>query len=144
MKWKRVTNEDYTSLILLWEKSVLATHDFLKPEDRVAIKAEIPAYFPQLDMKMWYQDERLLGFSGVNDGQLEMLFLDPEQTGKGYGSSILKHLIKKDSVKSVDVNKDNQAAAAFYLKNGFQIISESKHDGQGRDYPILHLDLKML
>lgn len=143
MKWKKATEKDYTSLIQLWEKSVLATHDFLNSADREAIKTEIPAYFPQLDMKMWYEDDSFIGFSGVHENHLEMLFLDPEHIGNGFGSSILTYLIEKDGVKLVDVNKDNKRAAAFYYKNGFQIISESELDDQGRNYPILHLSLEV-
>lgn len=28
MRWEKAAKKDYTSLIQLWEKSVLATHDF--------------------------------------------------------------------------------------------------------------------
>ncbi|GEN85869.1 GNAT family N-acetyltransferase [Oceanobacillus sojae] len=144
MRWEKAAKKDYTSLIQLWEKSVLATHDFLKQGDREAIKTEIPTYFPQLELKMWYQDDRFIGFSGVNEKHLEMLFLDPGETGNGFGSNILTSLIENDGIKSVDVNEDNKQAAAFYLKNGFQVISKSKQDDQGRNYPILHLALKKL
>lgn len=113
MQWKKADREDYAVLIELWEKSVLATHDFLTSEDRETLKKEILAYFPQLDMKMWFEDNTFVGFSGVNESHLEMLFLDPEQIGKGLGSSILKDLIEKDGMKSTDVNKDNKLALAF-------------------------------
>lgn len=142
MQWKKPGSEDYAALIELWEKSVLATHDFLTAEDREALKKEIPAYFPQLDMKMWFEDNTLVGFSGVNESHLEMLFLDPEEIGKGVGSMILNDLIEKDGIKFVDVNKDNESALAFYLKNSFQVTGESERDEQGRDYPILHLGLR--
>ncbi|WP_040982488.1 GNAT family N-acetyltransferase [Oceanobacillus jeddahense] len=142
MQWKKPGSEDYPALIELWEKSVLATHDFLASEDRESLKKGIPAYFPQLDMKMWFEDTTFIGFSGVNASQLEMLFLDPEQIRKGFGSRILNDLIEKDGIKLVDVNKDNKPALAFYLKNNFQITGESEQDDQGRDYPILHLGLK--
>ncbi|WP_080873650.1 GNAT family N-acetyltransferase [Oceanobacillus timonensis] len=141
MQWKKPSSEDYTALIQLWEKSVLATHDFLKSKDREEMKAEIPTYFPQLDMKSWYHDDTLIGFSGVNERNLEMLFLDPDQIGKGFGSIIIKDLIEKDGIQFVDVNKDNTSATAFYLKHRFQVIGESEQDGQGRDYALLHLGL---
>lgn len=142
MRWENAAKKDYTNLIQLWEKSVLATHDFLKSSDREDLKAEIPTYFPHLDMKMWYQEDSLIGFSGVNEGHLEMLFLDPEQIGKGYGSRILTFLIENEGVRTVDVNKGNKKATAFYLKNKFQVTGESKQDGQGRNYPIMHLALQ--
>ncbi|MFD1068109.1 GNAT family N-acetyltransferase [Oceanobacillus locisalsi] len=142
MQWRKANREDYAALVQLWEQSVLATHDFLKSKDREEMKTEIPAYFPYLDIKLWDQDEKMIGFSGVNDTSLEMLFLHPDQIGKGFGSSILNKLIQEDDIKFVDVNKDNTSAAAFYFKHRFQVIGESEQDGQGRHYPLLHLGLE--
>jgi len=55
---------------------------------------------------------------------------------------IIQQLIKDFNIRSVDVNKDNENAKMFYLKNGFTIISEEPTDSSGRPYPILHLELK--
>ncbi|SYX83695.1 GNAT family N-acetyltransferase [Paenibacillus alvei] len=70
-----------------------------------------------------------------------MLFLDPDEIGKGYGTQIIQLLIKEFGVNSVDVNTDNERAKMYYLKNGFSIVDESQTDSSGRPYPILHLKL---
>ncbi|KPN96330.1 GNAT family N-acetyltransferase [Lysinibacillus sp. ZYM-1] len=139
MQMRQATSHDYEDILNLWEQSVLATHDFLKLEDLQAIKKEIPAYFPHLDVQLWYLDTAFIGFSAYHNHHLEMLFLDPREIGKGYGKQIIQQLIQNFDIQSVDVNKDNEQAKIFYLKNGFSIVSESPTDGQGRLYPILHL-----
>lgn len=48
--------------------------------------------------------------------------------------------IRDFDVRSVDVNKDNDNAKIFYLKDGFTIVSEELTDNSGRHYPILHLE----
>ncbi|MCP6565165.1 GNAT family N-acetyltransferase, partial [Klebsiella pneumoniae] len=59
----------------------------------------------------------------------------------GYGSEILQYLIQQGKVSYVDVNKDNERAIEFYLKNGFEVYKTSQTDAQGRNYPILHMKL---
>ncbi|MCE4949266.1 N-acetyltransferase [Staphylococcus hominis] len=51
---------------------------------------------------------------------MEMLFIDPEDFNKSYGTIILQSLIQEDKIQYVDVNKDNQHALKFYIKNGFK------------------------
>lgn len=68
------TPDDYDSLLALWERSVVATHDFLGEADRLFYKEQIPQYFGQVSLILWYDQERLIGFSGTHGQDLEMLF----------------------------------------------------------------------
>lgn len=132
--------ENYDSLIELWERSIDATHDFLKYEHKQIIKTNLPTYFELVDVLIWYDStEKIVGFSGTNDEHLEMLFLDPAFHRQGYGTEILHSLTKNQVILSVDVNKQNTQALHFYQKNGFEVIRESLIDGQGYPYPILHM-----
>ncbi|MDZ5610038.1 GNAT family N-acetyltransferase [Bacillus pseudomycoides] len=142
MKNRKGTVNDYKTILNVWEKSVEATHHFLKVEDKEEIKKEIPMYLPNLDIRMWYDKNVLVGFLVINQNHLEMLFLDPNEIGKGYGKQIIQLLINDFGIKTVDVNKDNENAKKLYLKNGFSIVSEKPIDNSGCPYPILHLKLK--
>lgn len=139
---RKAAKNDYELILELWERSVIATHHFLTVDDRLKLKEEIPSYFPNLDVRLWYIEDQLIGFSGVHQSHLEMLFLDPDLTGKGYGTQMIRSLIEDYGVTSVDVNKDNENATRFYLKSGFTVVSEKPTDGEGRPYPILNLKLK--
>ncbi|MCB6970551.1 GNAT family N-acetyltransferase, partial [[Eubacterium] rectale] len=70
----------------IWESSVIATHDFLKEEDRITLKQEIPTYFQQVEAYLWFVGQEAIGFSGTHDHNLEMLFIDPKHFNQGYGS----------------------------------------------------------
>jgi len=139
---QKASVKDYGLILDLWERSVIATHHFLAVDDRLKLKEEIPSYFPHLDVRLWYIEDRFIGFSGVHESHLEMLFLDPDLTGKGYGKQIIRSLIDDFGVTSVDVNRDNENASWFYLKSGFTVVGEKPTDGEGRPYPILNLKLK--
>lgn len=142
MQNKQATAQDYGMILDLWEQSVSATHHFLKEGDIDAIRQEIPPYFPHLDVRLWYKDQTLTGFSGTGGSHLEMLFLHPDWIGKGCGKEILHQLVQEFGVTSVDVNKDNFRAARFYMNYGFETVDESPTDSAGRPYPILHLKLR--
>ncbi|WP_336789688.1 GNAT family N-acetyltransferase [Paenibacillus sp. MMO-177] len=133
------TVNDYEMIINLWERSVMATHHFLSFMDKEEIKKELPMYFPHLDVRLWYTEDSIIGFTAINESHLEALFLDPDKIGKGYGKYIMQTCINGFGITSVDVNKQNENAIRFYLKCGFVITSEDLTDGAGRPYPILHL-----
>lgn len=139
---RKANQNDYKEIMNIWEESVLATHSFLKEKDREDIKKEIPSYFPHLDIQLWCEGDETVGFSGIQGQHLEMLFLHPNKIGKGFGSSIITSLINDFNVTTVDVNKDNEQAVKFYMKNGFYVANQSGFDASGRPYPILNLRLK--
>ncbi|MFK4568055.1 GNAT family N-acetyltransferase [Enterococcus sp. UD-01] len=139
MKRRSAKPEDYPLLTAVWRKSVRQTHNFLKEADFNQIESELPSYFEQMDVQLWQEQNQLLGFSGVLDKKIEMLFLDPAFIGKGYGKQIIHTLIQEDDCQYVDVNEQNTAARAFYQAVGFVEIGRSETDDAGRPYPILHL-----
>ncbi|MBO1304554.1 GNAT family N-acetyltransferase [Enterococcus sp. 669A] len=141
--YNRMAEEtDYPVMVALWERSVRATHDFLAEPDLLALKKAMPDYFVDLDMKLWYDYDQIVGFSGTAEEKLEMLFVEPRHRQKGMGSKIIKQLIQEDGIHTVDVNTQNIAGLNFYLKQGFVVTGESPLDGQGRPYPLTHLTLR--
>lgn len=69
-----------------------------------------------------------------------MLFIDPAFRGQGIGRQLLDH-VARPRLK-VDVNEQNPQAHGFYLHYGFEDISRSALDGEGRPFPVIHMRLK--
>lgn len=141
MMIRRIEEKDYQDLKGIWESSVKSTHDFLKQEDFEFYKENLPNYFPHVTLFGFEFQNQLVGFLGVAEKNLEMLFIHNDFRRKGIGKLLLEFSIKELEVKSVDVNKQNQQAVDFYLSQGFAIVSLSEKDGEGKSYPILHLSL---
>ncbi|MBO0475343.1 GNAT family N-acetyltransferase [Enterococcus ureasiticus] len=139
MDQHQATENEYSKLVEIWAKSVKPTHDFLSTEDFETIKNELPTYFPHLDVRVWTDHDKIIGFSGVDGNKLEMLFLDPLYIGKGYGKQVVTNLLKENDIQIIDVNEQNQSAKAFYRVMGFDEYERSEVDDAGRPYPILHL-----
>lgn len=132
---------DYPRLIEIWESAVLHTHDFLKEEDFLYYKKQLPVYFQYVTLIGFEQDGVLVGFMGVAEGNLEMLFVDNDCRGAGIGKRLVEYAIAHLKVTKVDVNEQNTQAVGFYKHIGFRLLSRSELDGEGKEYPLLHMQL---
>ncbi|MBU0913065.1 MAG: acetyltransferase [Gammaproteobacteria bacterium] len=143
MNIENVEKSDYLKLLEIWEASVRATHDFLKEEDLQELKPLIlEQYFDAVDLRCAKNSTgEMVGFCGVHDGAIEMLFISPDARGKGVGSLLAAYAIKEQGATKVDVNEQNEQAKGFYLHIGFSVVGRSAVDGQGKAYPLLHLAL---
>lgn len=129
-------------LAAVWERSVRATHGFLAEEDIVGMRPDVPNYIRGIaQLTVAYEDDRAIGFAGVQDGSLEMLFVDAEARGHGAGGALLRHAVKNQNVHCLDVNEQNPQARGFYEHEGFHVVSRSECDGEGRPFPLLHMEL---
>lgn len=137
----RCSDKDYLTLVEIWERSVRATHFFLREEDIIEIKSSlVPLYFPNVDLYSVSDNGRLTGFIGLNADVIEMLFVDSQFRGRGYGSLLIDFAKQRGATK-VDVNEQNISAFEFYKSKGFRLIGRDETDESGRPYPILHLSL---
>ncbi len=140
--YKIVNFEDHhrTALIAVWEKSVLATHDFLAPHDFIEIKALVNSIdFHAFQVYCLLDDQQVIGFTGVVDQKIEMLFLSPEYFGQGLGKKLLQFCIDNLNAQRVDVNEQNEKALSFYIHCGFIPYERTAVDDQGKNYPLLRL-----
>jgi putative acetyltransferase len=134
--------EDFAPLVAIWRSAVDATHDFLAESDRDEIESRLESdYFPAVSLTVAELTGRPVGFAGVLDGNLEMLFIDAKQRGTGIGTRLLSHAVNDHGVRNVDVNEQNRQAVEFYTRRGFHIVRRSETDDAGRPYPLLHLQL---
>ena len=140
----KITKTEYQEVVNVWESSVRATHHFLKEEDIEYFKPLIlNTYLDAVELRCARNNEnKIIGFLGVAEQQLQMLFIDPEYRGEKIGKSLLNYSIENLNVTKVDVNEQNEQAVGFYKHCGFEIIGRSELDSSGKPYPTLHMELK--
>jgi len=73
-----------------------------------------------------------------------MLFIDPQHRGQGLGRQLLRYAVECMNADELEVNEQNPQALAFYLKQGFEVIGRTEHDGLGQPYPLLRMRLRQL
>ncbi|QIA65109.1 GNAT family N-acetyltransferase [Vibrio astriarenae] len=140
---ENVLPEHYAEMLDVWENSVRATHDFITEEDIEFFKPIIiEQAFPAVTLKC-VKDESgsIVGFVGVHEAKVEMLFISSEARGRGVGKVLLRYAIQQLGAMEVDVNEQNPQAAGFYKHMGFKVVSRSPIDDMGKPFPILHMTL---
>ncbi|MGR0305588.1 GNAT family N-acetyltransferase [Acinetobacter beijerinckii] len=135
--------ENYADLLAVWEDSVRATHDFITEQDIEFFKPIIMEQaFPAVTLKCVKDDTgQILGFVGVADHKVEMLFIQNAARGQGIGKQLLAYAVEQLDATKVDVNEQNPQAVGFYQHLGFKVESRSPLDGMGKPFPILHMGL---
>ncbi|TVM34147.1 GNAT family N-acetyltransferase [Oceanidesulfovibrio marinus] len=143
MKIEHADGADYPELIMVWEASVRATHDFLREEDIELLRPLILMhYFDAVELRCVRNVQgAILGFCGVAEDNIEMLFVAPGHRGQGVGTALCRHAIEKLHATKVDVNEQNPQALGFYKHMGFRVTGRSSLDGQGKPFPLLHMTL---
>ena len=138
---KERTPDLIKGLLEVWENSVRATHLFLSDSEIQSLKKYVPQALNEVLHLLIAEDEsgRAVAFMGVEAGSLEMLFIAPEERGKGLGRRLIQYGIKKYSVEKLTVNEQNPQAKGFYEHMGFQVYKRTDLDEQGNPYPLLYM-----
>lgn len=125
----------------VWEKSVKATHLFLSGKEIEEIKKYVPQALQGTAYLVIVENENRepVAFMGVENQKLEMLFLAPEERGKGLGKILLQYGMEHYAIKELTVNEQNPSAKGFYEHMGFQVYKKTDVDEQGNPYPLLYM-----
>ena len=139
-----ISKVEYPQVVEVWEASVRATHHFLREEDINYFKPLIlNKYLNAVQLRcIRNKVKEIIGFMGVAEQNLEMLFRHPVYLRKGLGTNLLTYSINEFNVNKVGVNEENNHAVQFYKHYGFITVGRSELDSSGKPYPILHMELK--
>ena len=130
-------------LLKVWESSVKATHLFLSDNELNSIKRYVPQALTAVPVLVIAENENGIpvGFMGIADKKLEMLFVSNENRGQGIGKKLIQYGIKNYSVDNLAVNEQNPLAIGFYEHMGFETYKRTDSDEQGNPYPLLYMKI---
>ncbi len=134
------------ALISVWESSVRATHLFLSGSEILNIRKYVPEAVREVEHLIVADDESgsPVAFMGIDNGSVEMLFIQAEERGKGLGRQLMEKGIRDYSVNRLAVNEQNPQAKGFYEHMGFRVYRRTELDEQGNPYPLLYMKLSDL
>jgi len=140
---RRAAPADHEAMVLLWERSVRATHHFLTEQDVESLRPLVADELASNTIDWWVLESAaraLLGFLGFANDTIEGLFIDPDHRGQGGGTTLVAHAQRlAERSLAVDVNEQNEDAVGFYAALGFSVMGRSPTDGNGRPFPLLHM-----
>lgn len=129
------------TLLRVWEGSVKATHDFLTGGEIDRIKSYVPHALRAVGELVVAENESgaAVAFIGIEGRRIEMLFVAPEERGKGIGRALIKYAEDNLAANEVTVNEQNIRAVGFYEHMGFRPYKRTELDEQGDPYPLLYM-----
>lgn len=132
------------NLAEIWKLSVASTHHFLTQEDKEKLYPLVLDALKNVPFLLTAKNENgeLLGFMGIEEHKIEMLFIHPRAQKQGLGKQFIEHAKNAYRAEFVDVNEQNPDAFVFYQKMGFEQFARSEYDDLGNHFPLLHLKLK--
>jgi putative acetyltransferase len=134
---------EHAALLIVWERSVRATHAFLAEADILFYRPLVAEYLAGASSALWVladESNHAIGFLGVDGDSIAALFIDPAHRGKGGGRRLVSHALDlRPGALTVDVNEQNTQARGFYEALGFAAVGRSPVDEFGRPLPILHM-----
>ena len=129
------------NLTAVWNSSVRTTHHFLTEQDISALIPQVKTALQGIEhLIIAWEETGPVGFMGIQEHKIEMLFLAPSSIGKGLGREMIKLAIDRYGAEYVDVNEQNHNAARFYERMGFHTFRRDDTDDQGNPFPILRME----
>lgn len=130
-------------LVKVWKSSVTETHTFLSDEEISHIQEYVPRALTDIPHLIIAENGNGIprAFMGIDEQKLEMLFIAPEERGRGLGKKLIEYGMKEYSINELVVNEQNPQAKGFYEHMGFQVYKRTETDEQGRPYPVLYMRL---
>lgn len=132
------------ALLKLWEDSVRATHHFLSDAEIRRIRGYVPQALQEVPHLLIAETDEgePVGFLGMAERRLEMLFLAPDERGKGLGERLLRYAMENYGVCELTVNEQNPQAVGFYRRMGFRTYRRTDSDEAGDPYSLLYMRLE--
>lgn len=127
-------------LLEIWKASVRASHHFLTETDIAGLTPQAEGALRYIETLWVMEDGNCpVGFMGVQERKIEMLFLHPGYFRKGLGKMLVGRAFRDLDVEYVDVNEQNSDAKKFYERMGFKTFKRNECDSEGNPFPILEM-----
>ena len=116
---------DIDNVMEIWITENIRAHDFIPKEHWEKNFEYVKKVLPNAEIYVYLEDEKIVGFIGLNDNYIEGIFIDSKYQHKGIGTALLKKTKELKDELTLSAYKKNTKAIQFYLKNGFEIVEEN-------------------
>lgn len=122
---------DIEQVMDIWLASNVEAHSFVPEKYWRSNFDMVKEQLPQADVYVFDCDGKIQGFIGISDGYIAGIFVDKKYRSHGIGKQLLCHAKQTYSALTLSVYRKNDRAAAFYLREGFSILSEQPDEATG-------------
>ena len=124
--------KDLEEILNVWYLAQSLAHPFLTADFVEKVKKDMrEIYIPNSATWVYEEDDKVIGFIGMQGNEIGGLFVMPDQHSKGIGTKLVKFICDYHNELEVEVFEDNKIGRAFYDKYGFKVFDEQIHEGSG-------------
>ncbi|MET1238394.1 GNAT family N-acetyltransferase [Enterococcus faecalis] len=118
-KTTQLTEKELETIMAIWLQTNLEAHPFVAPTYWQENKAFVRTALPKATLILAEEEDQIIGFLGLMDNYIAGIFIKKAFQGKGIGQKLLQVAKEEQDLLSLAVYRKNQAAYAFYQKQGF-------------------------
>ena len=130
---RQYTGCDIGSVMKIWLDTNIQAHYFISSGYWRANCDRVRKMIPHAEIFV-YEDDRakqIYGFIGLNDNQIEGIFVKETMQSKGIGKQLLDYVKEVKTTLKLNVYQKNKKAMHFYLREKFIVQSENVDDNTG-------------
>lgn len=127
--------DDLKPVMQIWLDGNCSAHPFVPQSYWDNQFDDVAQALPQAEVYVYEKNREIVGFVGLMDHYIAGIFVQDPHRSHGIGQQLLDHVKRLKSRLTLHVYQKNQDAVRFYLREGFQIQSESIQEDTGeREY----------
>lgn len=129
---REYSKKDLDEVMAVWESASKLAHPFLTREFLDNERSNIPnLYLPKADTWVAELKGRVIGFIALIGNEVGGIFVEPEFQGIGVGRALMDKAQELHGDLEVEVFQANLTGRQFYLRYGFEPLSEKIHEETG-------------
>ena len=122
---RKFEKNDINAVMQIWKNENIKAHKFISKEYWKNNYNYVKEILPSAEIYVYVLKENIVGFIGINENDIEGIFIDTNNQCKGIGTSLLNKVKENRDNLTLSVYKKNINAINFYKKNDFIITSEN-------------------
>lgn len=127
---RELQTADTKQVMQIWLNGNEEAHPFVPKEYWESNFEMVQDQLLQAEVFVSIYDE-VLGFIGITGNYIAGIFVEKKHRSLGIGKKLLDYVKSKYDSLSLNVYKKNSKAVAFYVREGFSVISEELDETTG-------------
>lgn len=128
---RALREEDLAAVAEIWLSSNIQAHDFIPEKYWRENLPMVRQMLPQAQVLVCEKQGKILGFSGLNNGHIEGIFITASVRSRGIGKALLDEWKQRFPLLTLCVYEKNTKALAFYVREGFTNIRRQRDEITG-------------
>ena len=141
---RKYEKNDHERVMKIWLLSNLEAHGFIRQDYWRGCLDSVSDAISAAEVYTALSGSEIVGFIGLNEGQIEGIFVDGEHRSKGVGKSLIDFAKELYPKLSLCVYEKNERAVDFYRREGFWPVRKKPDISTGETEILMRWEVKRI